>query len=182
MATQACTAAWLWRTFTIFSTGQTVRPTLLLYVSISDSHPAVAYRLNATVDNAYAKSLKTAIVPSSQKSLFSSLRSVLPYSQTNPNLPPPVARLPSNIELETHNFSREEIAEKRMYLLNDNGQIDYFLSAGGGALENQYLQMLGSHSSYWYSRDYARMVVCEVGRRAGKQNTLTAMRVQKNRK
>ena len=40
--------------------------------------------------------------------------------------PPALPRLPSTIELETHDFTREELAEKRMTLLNDNGQIDYW--------------------------------------------------------
>ena len=32
--------------------------------------------------------------------------------------------------------------QQRMYLLNDNGQIDYTLHSGGGPLEIQYLNML----------------------------------------
>jgi hypothetical protein len=89
-------------------------------------------------------------------------------------------RLPSNIELETHDFSREELAEKRLFLLNDNGQIDWYLSVMK-PLENQYLNMLGAHSSYWESRDFARMLVVEVGRQVGKSGTVRAMRVQKKR-
>lgn len=142
----------------------------------------IAYRLNPTVDVEYASSLKTAFVPSAQKTFLSSLRSVLPIAQGPiPRLPPPINRLPSTVELETHNFSREEYAEKRMYLLNDNGQIDYFLAAGSGTLENQYLNMLGSHSSYWYNRDFARMVVLEVGRPVGREGCVQAMGAVKNR-
>ena len=89
--------------------------------------------------------------------------------------------LPSNVELETHDFTREEIAEKRAYLLNDNGQIDYFMKYGGGPLEIQYLTMLGAHSSYWLSRDFTRMIVLEVGRKMGKEGTLFAMRAQKKK-
>ncbi len=81
--------------------------------------------------------------------------------------------------METHNFTREEIAEKRMYLLNENGQIDYYLSSGGGPLEIQYLNMLGAHSSYWVLGDFVRLVVLEVGRRSGRENTLVAMRAVK---
>ncbi|KAI9847106.1 MAG: S23-interacting protein [Sclerophora amabilis] len=86
------------------------------------------------------------------------------------------ARLPSNVEMETHNFTHEEMAEKRMYLMNDNGQIDYFLSSGGGPLEIQYLNMLGAHSSYWISRDFVRFLVVEVGRAQGREWTLPSMR------
>jgi DDHD domain len=92
---------------------------------------------------------------------------------------PSVARLPSVVEMETHNFTREEIAEKRMYLLNDNGQIDWFLSTTG-PLENQYLNMLGAHSSYWYSEGFSRLLCLEVSRRPGKTNTLVNMRPVKN--
>jgi len=89
-------------------------------------------------------------------------------------------RLPSNIELETHDFSREELAEKRLFLLNDNGQLDWYLSVQR-PLENQYLNMLGAHSSYWESRDFARMLVVEVGRESGRGKTVRGMRVQKKR-
>jgi hypothetical protein len=78
-----------------------------------------------------------------------------------------------------HDFTREEIAEKKFFLLNDNGQIDYFLSSGGGPLEIQYLNMLSAHSSYWSSPDFIRMLVTEVGRKPGKLNTLPNMRAAK---
>jgi hypothetical protein len=81
--------------------------------------------------------------------------------------------------MEVHDFTREEIAESRMYLLNDNGQIDYSLSSGAGPLEIQYLNMLGAHSSYWTSRDFVRLVVVEVGRRMGREGGLPNMRVAK---
>ncbi|RPA82800.1 hypothetical protein BJ508DRAFT_325262 [Ascobolus immersus RN42] len=148
----------------------------------------IAYRLNPTVDVNYAESIKTAVLPSATASFFSNLStsiwSVLPSTgSTSPTaLPAPVSRLPSTIELETHDFTKEELAEKRMYLMNDNGQIDYYLSAGGGALENQYLNMIGSHGSYWDNRDFARMLVVEVGRKPGRANTLTSMRAVKTRK
>ena len=35
--------------------------------------------------------------------------------------------LPSQVELETHNFSREELTEERAHQLNDTGQIDFTL-------------------------------------------------------
>lgn len=66
-----------------------------------------------------------------------------------------------------------------MLLLNDNGQIDFFLRYGGGPLEIQYLTMLGAHSSYWLLKDFTRMIVLEVGRASGKAGTLTGMRAIK---
>jgi hypothetical protein len=91
------------------------------------------------------------------------------------------SRLPSNVELETHDFTREEIAERKAYLLNDNGQIDFFLKYGGGPLEIQYLTMLGAHSSYWLSKDFIRLVVVETGRRMGRAGTLPGMRSVKKK-
>ena len=84
--------------------------------------------------------------------------------------------MPSTVEMDTHNFTREEIAERRMYLLNENGQIDYFLPASGGPLEIQYLSMLSAHSSYWLSQDFVRFLVTEIGRKPGKANTVPALR------
>ncbi|ORY64257.1 DDHD domain-containing protein, partial [Pseudomassariella vexata] len=149
----------------------------------------VAYLLNGTVDPKYAASLKTAYVPSSSNTLLQSMgnvfRSVVPglgpsADQTNPALvKPSTMRLPSNLELEVHDFTREDIAEKKAYLLNDNGQIDYFLRSGGGPLELQYLNMLSAHSSYWLSADLVRMLCMEIGRKPGKANTLPAMRAMK---
>ncbi|KAF2637942.1 hypothetical protein P280DRAFT_86229 [Massarina eburnea CBS 473.64] len=124
--------------------------------NIVNGYDPVAYRLNAAVDVQYAANLKPAIIPSATSSLFafanpfrskSSSSSSPSNSTTSPNRPNKTLRLPSNVELETHNFSREEIAEKRAYLLNDNGQIDFYLRYGGGPLEIQYLTMLGAHSS-----------------------------------
>ena len=97
--------------------------------------------------------------------------------------PPAMIRLPSQLEMEEHDFSHEELAENKLLLLNDNGQIDWFLSSGGGPLEIQYLNMLSAHSSYWTSADFVRLLVTEVGRRAGKGNSLPNMRpVKKVRK
>jgi hypothetical protein len=151
--------------------------------NVINPYDPVAYRLNATVDADYAASLKPAWVPSSQSSWLSVFSRSAPSTSLNADSKPSMtARLPSNVELETHNFTREEIAEKRAYLLNDNGQIDYFLKYGGGPLEIQYLTMLGAHSSYWISRDFVRMIVVEVGRVQSKQGTLTGMRAQKKKK
>jgi hypothetical protein len=81
--------------------------------------------------------------------------------------------------MEVHDFTKEEMAEKKMLLLNDNGQIDWFLSSGGGPLEIQYLNMLSAHSSYWYSADFVRLLVTEIGRRPGKEGVLPNMRATK---
>ncbi|RYP06703.1 hypothetical protein DL764_003005 [Monosporascus ibericus] len=150
---------------------------------------AVAYFLNGTVDPTYAASLKTAYVPSTTTSLLQSMgnavMSMVPgvsssNASANPGISrPPTVRLPSQLELEVHDFTREEIAEKKAYLLNDNGQIDYFLRSGGGPLELQYLNMLSAHSSYWVNHDLIRMLCMEIGRKPGKANTLPAMRAVK---
>jgi hypothetical protein len=91
------------------------------------------------------------------------------------------AKLPSTIELETHDFTREEIAETRMSLLNDNMQIDFFLSGGGGPLNIQYLNMLSAHSSYWILPDFVRFVVVEIGRASGRDRTLVPLRAEKKK-
>ncbi|KAF2089155.1 hypothetical protein K490DRAFT_38513 [Saccharata proteae CBS 121410] len=152
--------------------------------NIVNPYDPVAYRLNATVDATYASVLKPAVVPSASSSWLSLSNPFKSAGTSNfdphyqsPTLP----RMPSNVELETHNFSREEIAEERAYLLNDNGQIDWFLKYGGGPLEIQYLTMLGAHSSYWISRDFVRMVVVEVGRREGRDGTVAPMRAVKRK-
>lgn len=98
-----------------------------------------------------------------------------------PSRPAVVTKLPSNVELETHDFTREEIAEKRMQLLNDNGQIDYFISGGGGPLNIQYLNMLSAHSSYWILPDFVRFIVIEIARRQDKDGTLLALRAEKKK-
>lgn len=150
----------------------------------------IAYRLNATVDPMYAKFMKSAQVPSATMGLLQSIghamRSIAPGASSPEDLavgeiskPSVIQRLPSQLEMEVHDFTREEIAEKKFYLLNDNGQIDYFLSSGGGTLEIQYLNMLGAHSSYWSSADFIRMLVTEIGRKPGKSSTLPNMRVVK---
>jgi hypothetical protein len=142
----------------------------------------VANRINATVDIVYANTLKPATIPSATTSYFAfsnPFRSTLSANAPERTSKPSTSRLPSNVELETHNFSREEIAEKRAYLLNDNGQIDYFMKYGGGPLEIQYLTMLGAHSSYWLSKDFVRMIVVEVGREEGRAGTVREMRAVK---
>ncbi|MCJ1268973.1 hypothetical protein MMC22_008861 [Lobaria immixta] len=151
----------------------------------------IAYRLNACVDVDYAASLQAASVPSATNTWMQSIgslfrnRTIPPTKSTfGDNLDelpvrPLAAKLPSTLEMETHDFTREEIAEKRMYLLNDNGQIDYTLHSGGGPLEIQYLNMLGAHSSYWTLQDFVRFLVVEIGRKSGKRETMVAMKAVK---
>ncbi|ORY13533.1 DDHD domain-containing protein [Clohesyomyces aquaticus] len=153
--------------------------------NVVNPYDPVAYRLNASVDVVYAETLKPAIIPSVNTSWLALAN---PFRKSGASADtavgsskPATTRLPSNVELETHDFTREEIAEKRAYLLNDNGQIDYFMKYGGGALEIQYLTMLGAHSSYWLNRDFIRMIVVEVGRAFGKDGTVAAMRAQKKK-
>ncbi|KAI5923838.1 DDHD domain-containing protein [Camillea tinctor] len=151
---------------------------------------AVAYLLNGTLDPMYAASLKTAYVPSASPSILQSMsnavRSFVPGASSAPTVvghpdlvKPPTFRLPSQLELEVHDFTREEVAEKKAFLLNDNGQIDYFLRSSGGPLEIQYLNMLSAHSSYWTNNDLIRMLCMEIGREPGKANTLPEMRAMK---
>ncbi|KAF2197854.1 hypothetical protein GQ43DRAFT_423678 [Delitschia confertaspora ATCC 74209] len=151
--------------------------------NIINPYDPVAYRLNAAVDVLYAEMLKPAIIPTANTSWFAFSNPFRSGKSSSPHHSdrnrPTLVHLPSNVELETHNFTREEIAEKRAYLLNDNGQVDYFLKYGGGPLEIQYLTMLGAHSSYWVSRDFVRMIVVEVGRALGKEGTVGAMRAVK---
>ncbi|KAF3920764.1 hypothetical protein ABW20_dc0103042 [Dactylellina cionopaga] len=144
----------------------------------------IAYQLNSTVDPTYAASLKRATVPSTAGGFlsyipgYSSVPSAPKQQALLPGLP---LRLPSNMELEVHDFSREELAERRMYLLNDCGQLDWFLKAGAGVLDSEYLNMLGAHSCYWESRDFVRMIVVECGRARGRDGVVAGMGIEKKR-
>jgi hypothetical protein len=128
-------------------------------------------------------------IPSSTSTFWQSFGSVFRWSSnpstllpsTAPTRPAAISKLPSNVELETHDFTREEIAEKRMLLLNDNGQIDYYLSGGGGPLNIQYLNMLSAHSSYWTLGDFVRFLVVEIARKQGREGTLVAFRAEKKK-
>ena len=149
----------------------------------------VAYRLNACVDVDYAAALKPAFVPRATESWTQYFGHVFRAKPTVPTrnmtsldtMPrrPTVVNMPSTVELETHDFTREEIAENRMFLLNDNGQIDYTLRSSGGPFQIQYLKMLGAHSSYWTMNDFVRFLVVEIGRKPGKSETLNPMKAAK---
>lgn len=86
------------------------------------------------------------------------------------------------MQQNAHNYTPEEISERKAFELNDNGQIDYMLSGVGGPLEVQYVTMLTAHMSYWSNRDFVRMLVWEIGRRPGREGregTILSMRAQR---
>lgn len=152
--------------------------------NIINPYDPVAYRMNAAVDAIYASTLKQAFVPTATPGWFgvgTKSSSIWGGSSRIKNPMPTLPRLASNVEMETHNFSREEIAEKRMALLNDNGQVDFFLRYGGGAFEIQYITMLGAHSSYWYLKDFVRLIVTETGREKGQKGTFLGLRAAKKK-
>ncbi|KAL8930977.1 MAG: hypothetical protein Q9208_000078 [Pyrenodesmia sp. 3 TL-2023] len=158
--------------------------------NVMHSNDPIAYRLNACVDVDYAYSLQPARVPTFRDTwgqFFSSpFRSkatapTVPLLSSNLTMPsrPGMKRLPTTVEMETHDFTHEELAEKRMLLLNDNGQIDYTLRSGGGPLEIQYLNMLSAHSSYWVLQDFVSFLVIEIGRKQGRESVVPAIRARK---
>ena len=159
-----------------------------LYNVLHENDP-VANLVNACVDVDYSESLQQAFVPSTTASWGQYFGSLIKRKTIAPTKPlpnqnsfanrPSISKLPSTVEMEIHNFSREEIAEKRMLLLNDNGQIDFTLRSGGGPLEIQYINMLSAHSSYWVLQDFVRFLVVEIGRKAGKNETLGSLRAVK---
>ena len=158
--------------------------------NIVQRNDPVAYLQNACIDANYANSLVPAYIPSASKGLLQKMSAMVwsssaatpaEYQRSSKNVSgarPLLNSLPSQVELDTHNFTREELAEKRAYLLNDNGQVDYFLHPLGNI---QYLDMLGAHSSYWISQDFVRFLVMEIGREPGRANTLPVLRAQKKR-
>jgi len=153
--------------------------------NIINPYDPVAFRLNPTVDAAYAASLKKAYLPSASSSWFSFAN---PFKSNDATQAAAELRstskatsLPLHVELERHNFLQEAIAEERMYSLNDNGQIDYYMRYGGGPLEIQYLTMLGAHSSYWLSQDFVRFICFETMRERGRKGTLPGMRAIKKK-
>lgn len=161
-----------------------------LYNILAKEDP-IAYLLNGTVDPAYAASLNVAYAPSTNTSLLKSVGDAVrglvgvagsAEASVGTLRRPTTARLPSQLELEVHDFSREEIAEKKAFLLNDNGQIDWFLRSGGGPLEIQYLNMLSAHTSYWTNPDLIRLLCIEIGREPGRAATLPSMRATKARR
>ena len=157
--------------------------------NISHRNDPVSYLMNASVDPEYAASIHPAHIPNASSGFFARMGNSLrwtsaaaePYATKVPRERPSMQSMPSTVEMDTHDFSREEIVEKRMYLLNENGQIDYYLSSAGGPLEIQYLSMLSAHSSYWLLQDFVRFLVVEIGRQPGKQNTIPVLRAMKTK-
>jgi hypothetical protein len=159
--------------------------------NICHRNDPISYLQNAAVDQLYSATLLPAVIPTTGVGFMTRIGNTLRWASSSPSdaytasgpssTRPELNQMPSTVEMETHNFTREEIAEKRMYLLNENGQIDWFLESGGGPLEIQYLNMLSAHSSYWVLRDFVRFLVVEIGRRPGKENTLPVLRARKQR-
>ncbi|KAK0109795.1 hypothetical protein ONS95_002468 [Cadophora gregata] len=100
-----------------------------IYNVIAHNDP-IAYRLNATIDPQFAGNLKNAVVPSATTGFFESIgnamRSITPSVSAPDDLavgqvakPAAITRLPSQLEMEIHDFTREEMAEKKFFLLND---------------------------------------------------------------
>lgn len=146
-------------------------------------HPQdpVAYRLNPCVDIRYAATLKEAVMPAIEGGWFS--RRALPLqrpitSRKDSSTRPLMRNFPSTVEMDIHNFSKEETAEKRMYLLNENGQIDWLLPLPG-SFGIPYLNILYAHSSYWTSKDFVRFLVVEIGRATGRSEALPILRARK---
>ena len=159
------------------------------FYNILHYNDPVACLVNACVDANYAASLAPALVPSASTTWLQSFSSIFTSKPVASSIDrvenlarPSAVKMPSQVELEIHNFSREEVAEKRMFLLNDNGQIDYYLMSGGGPLEIQYLNMLGAHSSYWTMKDFLRFLVVEIGREEGRETTVPSLRATKKGK
>ena len=152
--------------------------------NVAHIYDPVALCLNATVDVDYAATLTQAFVPSSSTSWFSApsfwpLGTTMVNKRVNTTLEPSaVARLPSVVVPETPELTPEELAKRKAFLLNDNGQIDFFLQDSSGPLEFQYLAMLSAHMSYWNSHGFVRMLLTETGRRPGRNGTLVGMRAQ----
>jgi hypothetical protein len=141
----------------------------------------IAYRVNAAVDMPHTTLLKTAEVPSSATSWWDN------FSSAAQNLKQGVSALPfmvgkteasplSSLSLgDTTTQPDLSNAEKKFLLLNDNGQIDYFLKEAQGP-DIQYLNMLWAHSSYWSNLDFVRLLVTEIGREPGAENAVAAMK------
>ncbi|TGO88619.1 hypothetical protein BPOR_0151g00030 [Botrytis porri] len=157
--------------------------------NIMHCNDPIAYRLNACVDSRYGANLKEAEVPDSSRSFMTAvthaMKSAAGMSQDEAlhvgEMPRPalITKMPSQMEMEVHDFTAEEMAEKKFCQLNENGQVDWILGNRPGMLANQYIDMLSAHSSYWNSRDFIRFLCVEIGRRSGKMHTLPNMRARK---
>lgn len=142
----------------------------------------IAYRMNATIDSGLGKILPPTQIPSNAAPFFSSLK--MPFtSQTSAHVGssinpdkverPELRNLPSQVELEEHDFTRESLADSRLHLLNENQTLDYVLPSTS-YMEHQYLSMIYAHQGYWESKEFARLIVIECGRAPG--HTIIGMR------
>lgn len=158
--------------------------------NVLNTNDPIAYRVNACVDVGYAYALQPAYLPSATLTWSQTIGSAFRKKPVAPSVPllaasldmpsrPGMKRLPTTVEMETHDFTQEELAERRMLLLNDNGQIDFTLRPRGGVFEIKYLAMLSAHSGYWTSQDFIRFLVVEIGRKQGKEWTVPMMRASK---
>lgn len=157
--------------------------------NIMHCNDPIAYRLNACVDAKYGANLKQAEVPDSSRSFMTAvthaMKSAAGISQNEEipvgEMPRPatITKMPSQMEMEVHDFTAEEMAEKKFCQLNENGQVDWILGNRPGMLANQYIDMLSAHSSYWNNKDFIRFLCVEIGRKPGKMNTLPNMMARK---
>jgi hypothetical protein len=150
-------------------------------------HPQdpVAYRINPCVDVKYAANLKPAFLPTFDLGWISGVfgRRSMPLirpttSRVDSSIRPSMRNFPSNVEMEVHDFTKEEKAENKMYMLNDNGQIDWFLPLPG-SFGIPYLNILYAHSSYWTSKELVRFLVVEIGRASGRGEAIPIFKAKK---
>jgi DDHD domain len=143
----------------------------------------IAYRVNAAVDVEHTKLLKVAEVPSATVSWRDTFSTAAQSIKQGISVLPFMA---GKAESDANSSSSEDrkihqiftTAEKKFLLLNDNGQVDYFLKASEGP-DIQYLNMLWAHGSYWSNLDFARLLVTEIGREPGVENAFAAMKAVK---
>ena len=140
----------------------------------------IAYRVNAAVDVDHTKLLKVAEVPSAAASWWDTLSTAAQsIKQGIPAFPFMIGSTGSDANSSSSEdkkiYQNFTTAEKKFHLLNDNGQIDYFLKASEGP-DIQYLNMLWAHGSYWSNSDFVRLLVTEIGREPGGENALAAMK------
>ena len=146
----------------------------------------ISYRVNACVDQHYTSMLKDAFLPADQgwfslwgrrgpPPLHRAARDADRYADVRPKL----SSMPSTVEMEEHQFQREERAERRMRHLNDNGQIDWYVSAPGSGGPLEYLNILSAHSSYWSTPEFIRFLVIEVGREPGSEGVIAQFKARK---
>jgi DDHD domain len=138
--------------------------------------------VNACVDVIYAKNVISPVLiprtldPPHPTGISHAASLLLPSVPTS-------TATPVVIELETHDLDKEARAERLFQMMNENGGLDYVLSPIGvsltGLLDMEYVSMLGAHVGYWERKDFARMILVETGREAGK--TVEWLRVPKRR-